>query len=546
MEDRIKALEKEVAQLKNENKNLYKALQEAYSKMDKIPRYVFKSSSEQLELFNEAEAESEQGAKDETGDGSADKTKVRCYIRHKARNTTLTAPADTPIVEVRIDVEPGTCPRCGEREIQSGEKFYDTVVRTVSFSIVRTVVPTFSCPNCYSDNRKENTRTPETGDMLQGTIAHPLLLADVIYNKMALGLPLARQESLYRFGSSGLSRQWMSSLMMKTGQDLVKYLSPVLEEEVKRYPLINSDETPVKVLDLLDEDGNKKAPNSRSNAFMIVRAATAADGSPGPVLFTYSDNRRNDTMSSLFSDYHGCVQSDGLYGYDFATAVNSFTHLGCLVHSRRKAIEAKGSRKSGPAAELVKLYADIFHFEKIANEVRGSEHLDDKSFLCIRRVLMLPALNKLKKHIDDIYPKVLKKSPLCVACDYPRERWDELIKFLDYPYATSSNQKAENAIRPFCIGRKNFLFCVSVLGAKVSALFYSLVESCKSMGIDSRDYLAYVFANAGNLGPDDKEGWRNLLPGKADISSMKATRELIASAKPDSDRTEPYILRGKN
>ena len=151
----------------------------------------------------------------------------------------------------------------------------------------------------------------------------------------------------------------------------------------------------------------------------------------------------------------------------------------------------------------------------------------------------------LHAKLVELQPKVLPKSNMSVAVNYPLERWDTLIKFLDYPYATSSNQTAENAIRPFAVARKAFLFCITPLGAEVSALFFSLVESCKAQGIDAEDYLTYLFSHAGNIPEDDEAAWTALLPGKADLSEVQAFRDKVRKAVPDPDRTEPYILRGK-
>jgi len=102
---------------------------------------------------------------------------------------------------------------------------------------------------------------------------------------------------------------------------------------------------------------------------------------------------------------------------------------------------------------------------------------------------------------------------------------------------------AENCIRPFAVARKNFLFCITPQGAKVSALYYSLVESCKAMGINPHAYLTYVFANAGSCRTD--EDWDALVPGRAELSEVDDYYAMLRSAVPDPDRTQPYVLRGK-
>ena len=95
------------------------------------------------------------------------------------------------------------------------------------------------------------------------------------------------------------------------------------------------------------------------------------------------------------------------------------------------------------------------------------------------------------------------------------------------------------------MGRKNWLFNITESGAQVSAFFYSLVETCKAMGISTIDYLTYLFMNANTIKDGDEQAWTAMLPGKCDISSVKGYREMLLAAMPDPERTEPYRMRGK-
>ena len=261
---RVEELEKEAALYRHN----YEVMREDYYNC--ITRTYFKNSTEQmlgkqLDLFNEAGLT----VSDATGDELPPETNiteqsVRSYIRRKSSNATLTLPPDTPITHKYIDVDPGKCEHCGADMVKVGEKTYDSIVKTTTFAVVRTHVPQFECPNCIPDDEKETRRkTPVTGNMLQGTICDPMLLANIINNKMGLAVPLYRQEQLFKLGDDiGISRQTMSAWMMKTGKELLKHLYPALQREINKYPLVNMDETPVKVIELYDEKGMKKAPNS--------------------------------------------------------------------------------------------------------------------------------------------------------------------------------------------------------------------------------------------------------------------------------------------
>jgi transposase len=335
----------------------------------------------------------------------------------------------------------------------------------------------------------------------------------------------------------------MSSWLRTVGTRLEQNMAPCLEKVIYSHPLVNVDETPVRVLGLLGEDGKRRAPHSSANAFMMVRAAVDGHGRNGPVMFTFTENRKNATIESFLRPYTGVVQTDGLYGYANAEKACSFTHIGCLVHARRKAVEANGDRKSGIAFELLKLYASFFHEEGKLRDSFDAGEITEEVFLSRRRGVLEPILDRIHGFCLGNVDKAIGK--LKSALQYPLDRWETLVGFLDYPFATSSNQRAENAIRPFTVGRKNWLFNITESGAQVSAFFYSLVETCKAMGIIVNDYLTYLFMNANTIKDGDEEAWLTMLPGRCDISGIKSYREMLLAATPDSDRTEPYRLRGK-
>ncbi len=303
----------------------------------------------------------------------------------------------------------------------------------------------------------------------------------------------------------------------------------------------NVDETGVNVINIPD----KTKTDKNRNAFMFVRATVDKDGKAGPVVFNYLHRRTNENIATFFKDYKNVVQSDGLSAYSYAQQKHSFTSLGCMVHARRKAADIlKTNKKAKLAAQLVSLYATFFHHEGLLiDQQRGPKPLSEKEYLLKRREVLQPDLDAIKSWLDEKQKVVLKGSSLATAINYALERWEQLTRFLDYSWATSSNQLVENSIRPFALGRKNFLFCITPQGAEASALYYSLVESCKKMGIDPHKYLTYIFNNAGKCQSD--EDWDALVPGRVDISEVDQYYKLIASAKVDSNRKEPYILRGK-
>ena len=541
--NRIQALEDELAleRARTEHwKKLYLlANQKRYGKS------IESSHQLGIGLFDEAELENLCDALENT-EGPPTEQKVRSYTRRASRSRMLTLDPATPVVDIHHQAQTPVC-SCESVMVRCGEFVRDTLsVIPASRVIVRHHYPKFECTNCLPEpGRNAKLVVCNDNSVLTGTVCDPSLLATIVTDKMQFGLPLYRQEQKLVQEQRGLSRQVMSGWMMLAGGAL-ENLGRALDRAMYSYPLWNVDETGLRVLEV---PGQKESDSSR-NCFMIVRAATDRDGSRGPVVFSFSEQRTDEVIADFLKDYTKVVQSDGLSGYhnaavDRSGGQESFTHLGCMVHARRKAAEIlKANKRAKLAGELVGLYGTFFHHEgELADAQKGPQALPEREYLAKRREILEPDLAAIKQWLLDHSKTVLKGSELENAIKYPLKRWQQLTAFLDYSYATSSNQLAENSIRPFAVARRNFLFCITPQGAKVSALYYSLVESCKAMGINPHSYLTHVFDNAGGCKTD--EDWDALVPGRADLSNIDDYFTKLRSAMPDPNRTQPYILSGK-
>ena len=550
LKETIKQLKIDKSNLEKENANLKAQLARKYRRTSEA------ISSDQLLLFNEAEFNVEDGILNDnsddlpednsTADTSAlsDKAK-RKYVKRKSQYSMLNLPADMPVTVIHKQQEAPVCESCGTVKVKVGERVHDTIVKTTSYSIVRRITDVYECPKCDGSVKS----TPKTDNILENTVVDPLMLADILNSKFNMGVPLYRQERLFKEQGLKITRHLMSALIMYVGKKIIDNLEPVLEEEVFKMPLINADETPMKVIQLYDEDGNKKAPNSRENSFIIGRIGVDDNGSPGYSIFTFSDNRRNQTIADLFDKYPGLVQTDGLSGYTFAEKNCSFIHLSCLVHARRKTIEASEGRTKGVAFEMKKRYAKIFHEEGKWEDLRGT--ISKEEFVKGRKAAMLPMFEDMKAWLEDVVKQAKEvgaeiESKTSVAINYFLDRYDELVRFLDYYCANSNNNRAEQMIRKWIIDYNNFLFCITTTGADVSAFFFSLIASCRNLGINPTDYLAHLFLNCNRIKNGDKEAWRALLPGKCKLDDVIELRKRIAEAKPLEGRTEPFVLRGRN
>jgi len=519
-------------------KQLYLASnQKIYGKSSETAEHL------QLNLLDEAELENLNDVIEHT-EGEITEQKVRTYTRKVSQNRTLTLPANTPVVDITHDgIEDACCSRCDSSLKEVSEFTQDTVTFIPATSvIVRHHYPQYRCTHCEPETKEEEGLiTAPSTSLLSGTICDPSLLAQIVTDKMHYGLPLYRQEKkLTLDGDQFISRQAQSSWMMYVARKL-EGLSLALERELQKCVLHNMDETGVQILTI----PGKKKTQSKRNAFMIVRAGTQRDGSSGPVVFTYSDNRVDETIATVIGEYEHVLQSDGLSGYAHAANKKNFTHLGCLVHARRPVAEmAKRKANKDPLVkELLDLYGKIFHDEGEITDLFRAGALSEEEFLTRRRAVVGKDFDDLKAWLDTYNGNVLPGSPLQTAITYPLERWEALTRFLDFPFATSSNQLAENKIRPFAVGRKNFLFCITPQGAKASALYYSLVETCKAMKVDPQKYFTYLFSNAASCRSDSD--WDAMLPHKIDLSSIDDYYDTLRKSAADPDRIDSYILRGK-
>jgi len=535
LRDRIAVLEAELEGQRVEAerwKLLYlSSRQRLYGKKSEV------SQAEHLDLFDEAELENTCDVL-EHSEAQVTAQSVRTYTRRANRNRTLTVGPDTPVVEIEHPCATPVCP-CGSAMERTGSFSRDAIaVIPATKVVVRHLYPQYRCANCLGDEGENQTITPSTDpSLLKGSICEPSLLSTIVTDKMGYGLPLYRQQQ--RFASLGvdLSRQAMSGWMMGAAQALAP-LKAALERRIGDCALWNMDETSLQVLRVPGEQEAR-------DCFMAVRVGTDGDGKAAVVLFDFLENRTNASIASLIGGFGGVVQSDGLGGYAAAARQGNFTHIGCHVHARRKFADILKVQKSHKlASEAIGLYATFFHHERELIEGRRAETpVGEEEYLVRRRAVLGADLEAIHDWLLAYQKAAIPKTPLLGAINYALGRWEELNRFLDHPYATSSNNTAENAIRPFVLARKGFLFANTPQGARASALYFSLTETCKAMGIDAHRYLTHLFANAGNC--QTETDWDAMLPGSADLGDVDDHFAALRGARLDPDRTKPYILRGK-
>ena len=317
-------------------------------------------------------------------------------------------------------------------------------------------------------------------------IASVSLLAYILVAKYADALPLYRLEKILGRYGGDISRTAMANWIIRL-DDVFRPLVNLLREHQLTGDYLQADENRIQVL---KEDGKV----ATSDKWMwLVRG-----GPPDRpvVLFHYDASRSEDVPSRLFDGFTGVLQTDGYAGYNKVCRDNPITRIGCWDHARRKFVEAskaapakrkgeKVSKADVAIGKLRKLYAIEQRIEDLAPDQKTEQ----------RQRLAEPVLDDLKTWLEANVRRVPKDSLTAKAITYTLNQWDYLIGYLDDGRLNISNALAENAIRPFAVGRRNWLFADTSRGAKASATMYSLIETAKANGLEPYAYLRHVLTH---------------------------------------------------
>ena len=233
------------------------------------------------------------------------------------------------------------------------------------------------------------------------------------------------------------------------------------------------------------------------------------------ILFDYDPSRSQAVPKRLLAGFMGYLQTDGYDGYNAVVTTQGLTHVGCLAHARRRFTDAaKGQGKkqrNSKASQGLALIQKLYRIEKQAR----TQGLSSEVRHAYRNQQAMPVLDKLRNWLDDNLPKVPPQSLTGKALHYLNNEWPKLIRYLQDGRLEIDNNLAENAVRPFVLGRKNWLFSDSVHGVKASANLYSLIETAKANGLEPYRYLRTVFTELPQA--ETVEAIEQLLPGMINL-----------------------------
>src|SRR3990170_4640700 len=477
----------------------------------KSEKYVSDDKTPQISLFNEPEEVVEISVSQE----KTEEVSVTSYKRAKGGRRPL--PPELPRVEVFHDLkESEKICECGTQlsriALVVSEKL-DIV--PAKMQVIRSIRYKYACKGCEGVESEGGAVkiAPLPPQLIPQGIATPGLLAHIITAKYADALPLYRQEKIFERIGVELSRATMANWVIQVGQRC-EPLMDLLQKEIRSGPLINMDETPVQVL---NEPGR---PNTSKSYMWVFRGG---DVERPALVFHYDPSRSGDVPQKYLKGYQGYIQTDGYQGYNVVGERAGIVHLGCWVHVRRKfkdVIKArdKGSKKNGNADVALENIRHLYAIEKEADE-KGHKAVERNQ---LRQEKSVPLLKQIRKWLEDISPKTPPQGLLGKAVSYTLNQWERLERYTLDGLLRPDNNLAENAIRPFVVGRKNWLFAGHPRGAGASATVYSLIETAKANDLEPYRYLRYLFERLPMA--EVEADYRALLPQYIDrdiITNMK-------------------------
>jgi len=464
-----------------------------------------KLPSNQSELFNEVELV----AKEEAAEGvevdeelSEVNSEVSDSLPRKVRPKRKALPAHLVREEVILDLSDTekVCEKDGSalKEIASEiSEQLDYV--PAQMKVIRWIRKKYVCPCC--DETIKTASLPEK--ILPKSNAAPGLLAYIATSKYVDALPLYRLNQMFKRMDVDLPRNTMASWMIALREKL-QPLYNLMEEDLLSSDYVCADETVVQVL---KEEGKK----AESKSYMWVRARP---GENPIILFDYDPTRSGEVPKRLLKDFKGYLQVDGYAGYDGVCSNPEITRVGCMAHVRRKFFDSyKVNKKVGGPAEYV--LGQIKLLYKIEEAIKEKKVEEKKR---MREEEALPILSALKQWIDENESKYPPQSLIGKALTYAKNQWKHLLQYTREGKLNIDNNFTENRIRPFAVGRKNWLFSDSVEGAEASGMIYSILQTARGNGLEPYAYLKHLLTEL----PKAKtlEKIEKLLPHKIDFKIL--------------------------
>ena len=441
-----------------------------------------------------------------TKSATPEQVQVKAHERRRNGSIEEVIPEGLPVEKVEHRLEDTHCPNCGAEMVVIGTEVHKSLkIEPPKFTVVEDVYYTYACKVCEKETDETViVKTPKEPTVLPGSFASAEAIAHIMVQKYVMYSPLYRMEKEFERQGLKLSRQAMSRWLLRASE---LWLQPIYEElhkELLKRQVLHADET---TLQVLQEPGRK----STSKSYMWLYR-TSGDAEQQIVLYDYKPNRKPENAEKFLEGFSGWLHADGYQGYH--RLPENIRVVGCWAHARRKFNEAlqvlpEESRKDSQAAIGECYCTELFRIEKELAELSPEERYEQ------RLKQEKPVLDAMLVWANDLYGKTASKSALGKALYYLTEQWPYLVKYLEDGRLELSNNRAERSIKPFVMGRKNWLFANTPGGAQASAVIYSLIETAKENNLDPYRYLLWILQTAPKLSPNDENWAMSLVPAHA-------------------------------
>lgn len=433
-----------------------------------------KQDDRQLSLFDEAAITTEQAAIREADES----IHVPAHNRKKPGRKPL--PAELPRVEVIHDLSDTdkTC-ACGHELAHiSNETSEQLEYIPAKVQVIVNIRKKYACKACESTIKT----APLPEQLLPKSIATPSLLAHIAISKYDDHLPLYRQEEILQRHGIDIARNTLGDWMIRVGEQLAPLIK-LLHYDILAHDVAFADETPLQVL-------KQPGKTAKQKSYMWVFHGGAPDRRC--VIYHYAASRASEVPLRFFEDYQGYLHVDGYKGYLPLIPKKRIKLVACFAHIRRKFYAITQSVKTEGLAHIaMKWITQLYRLEKNARDEEASPEL----IKAIREEKALPIIKEMHTWLQLNSLHTPPKSPLGEAMSYALNQWPHFLHYLEDGRLEIDNNRSERAVKPFVIGRKNWLFAGNHHGATAGANLFSLIETAKIHHLNPYDYLRYLFTN---------------------------------------------------
>lgn len=400
------------------------------------------------------------------------------YTRKKPVRRPLPEHLPREVIEHDIAEEEKRC-ACGCMKQRIGEEVTEQLEYVpAKLSVIAHVRPKYACNRCD----EAVSIAPMPSLFLPKSMATPSLVAHTVVCKYEDHLPLYRQEQIWNRLGITLPRNTVCGWIMAAFEVCAPMRDALLQELIASNYL-QADETTLQVMD----EPNRK---NTSTSYMWVYRNHRPDKKV--ILFDYQETRQAQWPKQILTGFKGYLQTDGYKGYHWINDHPDIIHLGCFAHAKRPFSQlVKIAKTTGKSHQAVAYIQKLYVIEKIA---RDNNYTAQQRYE-LRLEKAKPILDELKIWIDKSLKTAAPGSKLGDGLVYMHQRWNELCAYLLDGSLEIDNNLIENLIRPFALGRKNWLMAGSPRGAQAGALFYSLLATAKANRLNPFDYLKHLFEN---------------------------------------------------